>query len=160
MTAIPLGWQHELVPLATTFEQRKSQQSWGNIYTAEEKNLITHRISLPQDFQRPTIRMHLSNAIPQIRQVNKHSTVKKQSPSSYWTYWEEFYTISYAGGRDEVFTHMIDLMLAVNLFHTEFTPRISVLHLHAGIGKYGQREGHRILYLIKNKWKQLQYNLK
>lgn len=50
-------------------------------------------------------------------------------------------------------------MPAVNLFQTEFTPRISVLHLHAGIGKNGQREGHRILYLIKNKWKQLQYNL-
>lgn len=50
-------------------------------------------------------------------------------------------------------------MPAVNLFKTEFTSTISVLHLHAGTGRYGGSGGSGGLYLMKNKGKQLQYNL-
>lgn len=48
-------------------------------------------------------------------------------------------------------------MPAVDLVKPEFTSRISVLHLHAGTGRYGGGRG--VLYLMKNKGKQLQYNL-
>lgn len=68
-------------------------------------------------------------------------------------------SINYAGGRDEVFTHKTVLIPAVNLFKTDFTSRISVLHLHAGTGRYGRRGGNGVLHLRKNKEKQLQYNL-
>lgn len=114
-----------LVSLATPLEQRKNQPKWRNIYIDEEKNFITQWISAPQDFLRLTTSIYLRNIISQIRQVNKHwNTLHITITIFILNVMEEFYTISYASGKDKAFCHETVLMSVINLFQTEFTPRI------------------------------------